>query len=75
MTNKQEIVEWFNVQSDEHLAAYRILEQSGLWPEGFIPEEVSLSPGWHMQLMWKMASACLDYKAAIKPSNPVAKIN
>ena len=36
------IVEFFNPHSIEHIRAYRVLSETGTWPEGFIPEKIGM---------------------------------
>ncbi len=41
----------------EHIKAYRHLQITGVWPKGFIPEEVdSYNVGWHILIAGKMAN-------------------
>ncbi len=49
--------DWFDPYDYEHIRAYRHLEQTGSWPEGFIPEMVTIrSDGiWHILIPAKMA--------------------
>ena len=41
---KQSIVDFFNPYSIEHLKAYRHLEKTGFWPEGFVSDEMVNHP-------------------------------
>jgi len=59
---KQSIVEFFDVQNEEHLKAYMVLQVTGAWPVDFIPEDVDLPSTWHHLLTWKMAEAWLTMK-------------
>jgi len=36
------IVDWFDVANPEHLKAYKHLQDTGLWPEGFLPEDIEI---------------------------------
>lgn len=42
-------VAWFNPYNIEHLQAFRCLQETGSWPEGFI------QPGWELSTLWQMA--------------------
>ena len=55
-----DICDWFDVSNEEHLDAYRHLQRSGAWPEGFLPENVTQSPFWHMEILSKLANAYLN---------------
>jgi hypothetical protein len=47
------IEEWFDIYNPDHLRAYRHLETTGMWPEGFIPENIKFSNIWQSALMRK----------------------
>ncbi len=49
------IVEWFDPHSIEHISAYRSLGETGHWPEGFIPADVTMPPHWQTLLAFKLA--------------------
>ena len=52
------IVEWFDPYNSEHIRAYAIFTQTGMWPENFLPDWVdSKSLAWNMALYAKMADA------------------
>ena len=33
------LLDWFDPDNIEHLKAYKHLQETGIWPEGFIPED------------------------------------
>jgi len=39
---------WFDINKLEHRLAFRHLYAVGTWPEGFLPESISLSSGWYL---------------------------
>jgi hypothetical protein len=56
------IVDWFDIENDEHLRAYWTLGRVGNWPEGFIPNGMQFPPGWNRILESKLADAYLKLK-------------
>jgi len=56
--------EFFNPYSVEHLKAYRHLEKTGMWPVGFVPEDVDIEPHWQVALTDKMAHAWIEHAEA-----------
>ena len=53
------VVEWFDVDNPEHIAAYVYLNHHGSWPEGSIPDNVFFCPQWQLYLQNKLAEAYL----------------
>lgn len=55
--------EFFDPYNPEHLAAYRHLEKTGAWPEGFLSEDIYLAmhPSWNVELVGLMAQAWLKH--------------
>jgi hypothetical protein len=35
-----ELIKWFDIYNPEHLKAYIILQETGSWPDNFIPDFV-----------------------------------
>lgn len=60
--------DFFDAYSPHHRDAYRTLENTGSWPEGFIPDNVELGPTWHVMALSKLAQAWLSYTSAVDPS-------
>jgi len=54
------IDQFFNESNVEHLRAYRHLSKTGIWPEGFLPEDIEFFPSWQMALMAKMAECWIS---------------
>lgn len=57
---KPTIVDWFDPYNPEHCRAYRELENTGSWPESFIPGTVFIPLHWQQFLRMKMVDAWLD---------------
>jgi hypothetical protein len=55
-----DIAEWFEVENIEHLTAYKVLMDTGSWPEGFIPAHVELSSIWQVSLMSMMTAEYIN---------------
>lgn len=53
-------IEFFDIKDKEHLKAYRHLYETGVWPEGFIPEGTEFDSGWQMAIQSKMATAYVN---------------
>lgn len=51
------IVEWFDVNDKQHIAAWIELGDSGVWPMGFIPPGMDFPMAWQGQIAFKMANA------------------
>lgn len=58
------IVDFFDPHDINHVAAWKALEETGAWPQGFIPEGTVMSEGWHRSLSYKMADAWVEHKLA-----------
>ena len=48
---------WFNEYNPKHILAYKVLQESGKWPEGFIPEGIIFEPSWQISLAFRLADA------------------
>ena len=65
------IEEWFDVRNPSHIRAFKELRDTGAWPPGFIPADVTLSHGWHSLLCANMADAWIEEQMAqIEPTSP-----
>lgn len=60
--SKRKFTEWFDSDDVDHLHAYHILQETGMWPEDFIPENVCMEIGWQHALACKLADKWIDYK-------------
>lgn len=58
------IVDWFDPHNREHLEAWIHLEEQGVWPEGFIPKEVTFGPTWVVEIGIKMAHCWISHALA-----------
>ena len=61
-----DFIEWFDPYNHNHTDALVYLQETGCWPEGFIPEEVELQGGWTRDLNRKLANAWIMYRQAAK---------
>ena len=63
MTNvtTNDIVDWFDIHDDDHLRAWSHLNETGIWPEGFVPEGTLFDTNWQMLIILKMADAWVSY--------------
>ncbi len=52
-----DFIDWFDIDNMDHLKAYKRLAVTGAWPEGFIPDNVEMNPGWAATLAFGMANA------------------
>ena len=53
---------WFSPHNIDHCKAYKYLQKTGRWPEGFETHDMSLGRlAWQMAIMGKMVNAWLDY--------------
>jgi len=41
-------ITWFDINKLEHRLAFLHLFTVGTWPEGFLPDSISLSSGWYL---------------------------
>ena len=60
-----DIVDFFDVNNLDHLRAYKYLCDVGMWPEGFVPAEVTIRAKvgpWQVALLAKMADAYIEEK-------------
>jgi hypothetical protein len=53
---------WFDAGNVEHLKAYRYLEKTGCWPEGFLPADIDMPHNWQFILLAAMAAKWLEHK-------------
>jgi hypothetical protein len=56
------VVNWFDPNKLEHLQAYQVLNDTGLWPEHFIPADVRFPVGWAGQLNMRLADLYVNEK-------------
>jgi len=56
------IIDWFDITNGEHLKAWKHMEDTGTWPESFIPDETQMRfvANWNYILMSRMASAYVN---------------
>lgn len=54
------IEQWFDPQNRVHIEAYCELQKTGMWPKGFIPNNIEMPEmpaTWHFQITNKIAEA------------------
>jgi hypothetical protein len=67
--DKISIYDWFDPNNIDHIIAYNTLCATGTWPKGFIPEYVTLSPTWHIELAAKLAYRWVEYMLTMRKEN------
>ena len=56
------ILDWFDITNIEHLKAWMHLEDVGIWPIDFIPDNVEFDPYWQMVLSSRMSEQYVKEK-------------
>lgn len=51
------IVDWFDIHDHDHLRAWVHIGEKGVWPDGFIPDDMKFDPHWQIQIALRMAKA------------------
>jgi hypothetical protein len=49
------IYDWFDPDNKDHIKGYNELQDTGMWPKGFIPNNVTLVPNWHVIIPFMLA--------------------
>jgi len=60
------IEDWFDSRDIDHLRAFNHLRNYGVWPVGFITEDIEFTPTWYILLLAKIANEYIDEKLLIK---------
>ncbi len=55
------LVDWFDPYNMEHIRAYRHLQNTGVWPYGFISAGVVIGMNWQVLLQSKLAAAWVEH--------------
>jgi len=63
--HKESFCEWFDIYNINHIQAYRHLQQTGVWPVGFIPTNIWIEPNWQAILAFKLADEWIDHMITI----------
>ena len=73
-----EITTFFDPYNKQHVQAYRILMDTGSWPEKFLPENITFTTAWQAKLALAIAEAwvnavendqvCMDITNFIDPT-------
>ena len=51
-----DFADWFDVDNIDHVRAYQHLKDTGIWPYNFLPDLVTMTPGWEMTITHRMAN-------------------
>ena len=54
------LLEWFDITNIEHIKAYDNINRTGVWPEGFIPDDMHFPHMWHILLTQKLANGWVE---------------
>ena len=46
---------WFDPNNLDHLKAFDHLNKKGVWPHGFLPDDLVMPNGWYTTMIAKMA--------------------
>lgn len=52
--------DFFDPYNMEHIKAYKYLSATGSWPDGFIPEDITLLPNWQSWVAFILADAWIE---------------
>jgi hypothetical protein len=58
----RDFLEWFEIKNNKHLTAFKKFLDSGAWPKGFIPKDVTLSYHCFTDLSFKLSDQYLKDK-------------
>ena len=58
------IIDFFDPHDLQHIAAYSVLVDSGVWPEDFVPKGTVFPSGWQCMLTFKITDAWMEYMLA-----------
>lgn len=56
------IEKFFDPRNIEHIKAYKELQDTGVWPKGFIPEGTEFGPGWQVLIAFGIANLYIEQK-------------
>ena len=54
------ILDFIDLDNDDHLRAINVWHITGFWPEGFIPKGIIFQPSWQFVIHSQMAGRWLD---------------
>jgi hypothetical protein len=52
--------QFFDPSNVEHLRAYRQLQKTGLWPQGFLPDNITFPSLWAVTIANKLADLYVE---------------
>ncbi len=72
------ILDFFDVNDIEHIRAYRNLQNTGMWPKGFIPEGTTFPPyAWQSSVASMLADAWVSLALDVPGphTDPLSRVN
>ena len=57
---RMNILDFIDLDNDEHLEAINTWHFTGIWPDGFIPEGTIFQPSWQFVIHSRIAARWLD---------------
>ena len=57
---KISIVDFFDPGEPEHMKVYKHLRDTGVWPVGFISDNIIFESYWYIRLLHKLVGYLLD---------------
>jgi hypothetical protein len=62
------LYEWFDPSDKEHLRAFQVLNETGTWPKGFVPEDIDRGSPW--RIAFKIADYYVSKVLEDEPYEP-----
>lgn len=66
MTETIRFENWFDPYKDEHIEACKVFNETGCWPEAFIPDNVEMEHQWHIWLIGRLAWCWVKHFDSLK---------
>lgn len=61
MNKRFRLRDWFDPYNKEHMEAFVHLNETGNWPDNFLPVDIEILPNWQLVLIGKMADCWLEH--------------
>jgi len=55
------VIDYFDPYNHNHLLAYQTLQETGMWPKGFLPEGIEIPSYWNPLITQKIADAWIKH--------------
>ena len=55
------LIEWFDPYNKDHIKAYKHLQDTGIWPVNFLPENIEIPTYWSILVTGKIADAWIKH--------------